>query len=409
MLNLKKDCLSLRSGRAGQKFVLSFSLTLLATEFLDELVFGVRESSGPLIRADLHLSYTEIGILLSVPGVFASLVEPVLGILGDVWNRRIIILGGGICFALACMLTASGQGFTLLLLAFMLFYPASGAFVSLSQAALMDAEPLRREQNMARWELAGSLGNVVGPPALGFALLIGYGWRGVHLVLFGLTVLLVAAAWRFSFASTAKLPGSSPDPSRISRAGFWSGLRGALRALRRRDVLCWLILLELADLMMDGLHSYLALYFVDVIGVSEARAGMTLIVWTCAGLPGDVLLLPLLERVRGLSYLRVSALVMLVLFPAFLLVPGVTLKLVMLGVIGFANAGWYAILKAQLYAAMPGQSGAVMTIANISGLFNSLIPLGIALAAERFGLGAAMWLLLFGPLALLFGVPRESK
>ncbi len=408
MLNLEKVRLSLHPARAGRRFVLSFSLTLLATEFLDEFVFGVREASWPLIRADLNLSYTEIGILLSVPGIFASLIEPVLGILGDVWNRRFIILGGGICFALACLLTASGQSFTLLLLAFMLFYPASGAFVSLSQAALMDAEPLRREQNMARWELAGSLGNVVGPPVLGLALLIGYGWRGVHLVLFGLTVLLLIAAWRFSFSSPV-LPASLSESQRKCRPGFWSGLRGALGALRRREVLRWLVLLELADLMMDGLHSYLALYFVDVLGVSEALAGMTLIVWTFAGLPGDVLLLPLLERVRGLSYLRVSALVMLVLFPAFLLVPGVTLKLVMLGLIGFANAGWYAILKAQLYASMPGQSGAVMTLANVSGLFNSLIPLGIALVAERFGLGAAMWLLIFGPLALLFGVPRESK
>jgi FSR family fosmidomycin resistance protein-like MFS transporter len=405
MLNLKKECLSLRSGRAGQRFVFSFALTLLAIEFLDELVFGVREAAWPLLRADLHLSYTEIGILLSVPGIFASVVEPILGILGDVWNRRVIILGGGICFALASLLIASSQSHTLLLLGFMLFYPAAGAFVSLSQAALMDAEPLRREQNMARWELAGSLGNVVGPPLLGLALLFGHGWRGVHLILFGLTVLLVVATWRFSLVSSP----SSTDASQIYRAGFWSGLRGALGALRRREVLRWLILLELADLMMDGLHSYLALYFVDVIGVSEARAGMTLIVWTCAGLPGDMLLLPLLERVRGLSHLRVSALVMLVLFPAFLLIPGVTLKLVMLGLIGFANAGWYAILKAQLYAAMPGQSGAVMTLANVSGLFNSLIPLGIALVAERFGLGTAMWLLLLGPLALLFGVPRESK
>jgi FSR family fosmidomycin resistance protein-like MFS transporter len=128
-----------------------------------------------------------------------------------------------------------------------------------------------------------------------------------------------------------------------------------------------------------------------------------------ARLPGDILLLPLLERVRGLSYLRLSAMVMLLLFPAFLLVPGMWMKLVVLGMIGFGNAGWYSILKAQLYASMEGRSGTVMTIGNVSGLFNSLIPLGLGLVAERFGLTAAMWLLILGPLSLLFGVPRESK
>lgn len=36
-------------------------------------------------------------------------------------------------------------------MAFILFYPASGAFVNLSQATLMDSETDRHEQNMARW------------------------------------------------------------------------------------------------------------------------------------------------------------------------------------------------------------------------------------------------------------------
>ncbi len=403
MLNLKKLCLAPFKRRAGQKLVLSFSFTLLAIEFLDEFIFGLREASWPLVRNDLQLSYTEIGLLLSVPGICGNLIEPVLGILGDVWKRRVIILSGGIIFTLASLLTASSQGFTLLLLSFIMFNPASGAFVGLSQAALMDAAPARREQNMARWELAGSLGNVFGPPVLGLAMLVGASWRGVYLVLFVLSLLLVFATWQFPFTTPS---GSSEQAERIK---LWDGIRGAFKALRRREVVRWLVLLELADLMMDGLHAYLALYFVDVAGLTEAQAGLSLIVWTCAGLPGDILLLPLLERVRGLSYLRWSALVMLLLFPLFLLVPGVWPKLLMLGLIGFANAGWYSILKAQLYAAMPGQSGTVMTVGNVSGLFNSLIPLGIALAAERFGLGAAMWLLILGPLALLFGVPRESK
>ncbi|MBC7909129.1 MAG: MFS transporter [Pyrinomonadaceae bacterium] len=403
MLHLKNESLALRLGRAGRKCALSFSFTLLAIEFLDEFVFGVREVSWPLVRNDLQLSYTEIGLLMSVPSIFGCVVEPVLGILGDVWKRRAIILGGGIFFTLAFLLIAVSNGFTLLLLAFMLFSPASGAFVNLSQAALMDAAPARREQNMARWELAGSLGNVVGPLALGLALMVGAGWRGVHVILFALSLMLVAAAWRFPFVTP------SADMEQHARIGLWKGVRQALRALKRREVLRWLILLELADLVMDGLHGYLALYFVDVVGLSEAQAGLSLIVWTCAGLPGDILLLPLLERVRGLSYLRLSALVILLLFPAFLLVPGVTLKLVVLGLIGFSNAGWYSILKAQLYAAMPGQSGAVMALGNLSGLFTSLVPLGLGLFAERFGLGAAMWLLLLGPIALLFGVPRESK
>ena len=53
-------------------------------EFLDELVFGVGEVALPLIRDDLTLTYTQIGLLLSLPGIIAAFIEPFIGILGDV-------------------------------------------------------------------------------------------------------------------------------------------------------------------------------------------------------------------------------------------------------------------------------------------------------------------------------------
>ena len=133
-----------------------FILTLLAIEFLDEFIFGAQEAAWPLVRTDLGLSYVQIGLLLGLPGVVSSLVEPFLGILGDVWKRNVLILGGGLVFALALLLTALSQSFPVLLTSFILFYPASGAFVSLSQATLMDTDTARHEQNMARWASAGA-------------------------------------------------------------------------------------------------------------------------------------------------------------------------------------------------------------------------------------------------------------
>ena len=56
---------------------------------------------------------------------------------------------------------------------------------------------------------------------------------------------------------------------------------------------------------------------------------------------------------------------------------------------------------------MPGQSATVMALGNLFGLFGTLIPLAIGMAAEWFGLRTAMWLLLVAPVALLVGVPGE--
>jgi len=381
-----------------------FTFTLLAIEFLDELVDGSRQAAWPLIRRDLSLSYAEIGLLLTIPNLVASIIEPPLDLLGDTRHRRTIILAGGVCFALSLLFVSLSTGFFFLLLAFVLFYPASGAFVSLSQAALMDSAPARHEQNMARWAFAGSLGIVAGSLALNATVTAaGASWRAWFGALCVISLLLVVAARRFAF--------NAPDSAvaEYKQVNIKQGLLDALRALRRGEVRRWLILLEFADLMLDGFHGFLALYFVDVVGVTEARAGVAIAVWTGIGLCGDLLLIPLLERVRGLSYLRWSAFAMLLLFPAFLLAPGVYAKLVLLGLVGITNAGWYSILKAQLYSAMPAQSGAALALNNFSGLLGGLIPLALGLVAERFGLGAMMWLLLAGPLALLAAIPRREK
>ena len=131
--------------------VIVLAIIFLSIELLDELVDGVRGAAWPLIRNDLHLSYVQVGMLLTIPNTISSLIEPILGILGDIGQRRQLILGGGVAFALALLLISLSHNFPLLLAAFVLFYPASGCFVNLSQATLMDIKPTRHEQNMARW------------------------------------------------------------------------------------------------------------------------------------------------------------------------------------------------------------------------------------------------------------------
>jgi FSR family fosmidomycin resistance protein-like MFS transporter len=383
---------------------LGLMLTILAIEFLDELVDGVGGAAWPLIRDDLKLSYLEIGVLLSVPRIIGSSLEPAFGILADVGWKRVLVLGGGVAFALGLALVGTAHSFWALLLAWVVFNPASGAFVSLSQATLADAEPQRLEQNMARWALAGSLGNVLGPLVVSACIGVGLGWRPAFLVLAALAVVTLHKVWRE--AESRETPHQ--DTAGFSGfLGFLEGLRGALRALRRGEVLRWLVLLECADLMGDVFRGYAALYFVDVARSSESAASLAVAVLTGVGLVGDALLLPLLERVRGIPYLRVSAILTALTFPAFLLAPG-GWKLVLLGALGVLNSGWYSILKARLYSSLPGQSGTALAVSNVSGLVGSLIPLALGALAERLGLGVAMWALLLGPIALIVGLPRQD-
>ena len=379
------------------------SFIYLLIEFLDELIYGISEAAWPIIRNDLHLNYIQIGVALSLPGLLANFIEPFLFTLADTWKRRIVILAGGIFFTISLALTGISYSFLFLLSSYILFHPSSGAFVSLSQASLMDLQTERREQNMARWTFAGSLGVFIGPVLLSGAAYVGFGWRGMFLLLALFSTLILFSAWN-------KIPNDMPHP--VSFPHFKDILDQFMltfKALKNRTVVRWLILLEFSDLMLDVLYAFLPLYFVDVAHFTPVQAALSVAIWTGVGLLGDFLLIPLVERVNGLDYLRISVIIELILFPIFLLSPQTWLKLIILAFMGFFNSGWYAILKANLFESMHGQSGAVLTLDNVSGLFGKLIPFGIGLAAYNFGIGSAMWILLAGPIALFIALPKKKN
>ncbi len=356
---------------------------------------GTYAAAWPLIRDDLGLSYAEVGIVLAVPGFVGSALDPLIGAAADTARRRALLLFGGFAFALSAALASASVGFWTLLLALLIGNPATGAFVSLAQATLMDLAPERREQNMARWTLAGSFGYVGGPVVIAVALWVGVGWRGalagLALVALGLTL----AARRL------------PALAHMDGGSLVQSLAAALRALRRREVLRWLALLEAADLLLDVLFYFLALYLVDVAGWSVVEAAAGVAVWTAAGLVGDALLIPVLRFVPGPVYLRASALGALACYPLFLVVPGHWPKLVLLAALGLLNSGWYAIPKAGLYGSLPGRSGAAIALGGLTGLVSAAVPLGVGVAAEVAGLGATMWALLASPVILLVLTPRR--
>jgi FSR family fosmidomycin resistance protein-like MFS transporter len=378
----------------------------LIIEFLDELVFGVGEVAWPLLRDDLRLTYTQIGLLLSLPGIIAAFIEPLIGVLGDVWKRRALILGGGLVFAVSLLLTSLSNSFLILLISYIMFNPASSAFVNLSQANLMDSDPKRHTQNMARWTFAGSVGVLTGPLLLGLFVYLGLGWRGTFALLASISALcLLAASRNLPPDSTPVLQGAFP-----SLGVLFNGFGAAFSALKRKEVWRWLLLLEFADLMLDVLFSFLALYFVDVGHATETQAGIAVTVWLAMGLVTDFLFIPIVDRQKdAIRFLRRTAFVELIAFAGFLIIPGFIPKLIFVILVNLFNTGWYSILQGRLYSSLPGQSASVMAIGVVTTPIAKFIPIVIGFLADRYGLGTAMWMLILGPIALLIGLPKNGQ
>jgi FSR family fosmidomycin resistance protein-like MFS transporter len=373
----------------------------LAVELADELADGAKGAALPLIRHDLGLSYGQVGLLASVPLLAGGALELPLGILaGDAGRRRRFILGGGIVFVLSLLAVAGARSYAVLLAAFTVFYPASGAFVSLTQAELMEADPDRQAQVMARWDLAGSAGAVAGPLLLAAVLAAGGGWRAAYLVLAALSAL----AW---VGTCLRDPGRGPAGTGssvpVASPAWTERAREVLAALRDWSVVRWLVLLEVADLLVDVLTGFLALYLVDVAHLKPGIAALAIAIRLGAALAGDAALVFVLERVADVTVLRASAAAAALAYPGFLLAPGPVAKLAILAVLSAATAPWYPLLQARLYGSLPGRSPVAVTLSSAAGLAGGLGPLAVGLIAEGLGLSWALAALAVVPVVILAG------
>jgi MFS transporter, FSR family, fosmidomycin resistance protein len=382
----------------------------LAVELADELVDGAKGAALPLIRHDLGLSYGQVGLLASVPLLVGGALELPLGIMasGTVRRRR-AVLAGGIVFILSLLAVAGARSFLVLLAAFTVFFPASGAFVSLTQAELMDAWPDRQARVMARWDLAGSTGAVAGPLLLTAVLAAGGGWRTAYLAL----AAAAAVAWLGTcLRDPVPVAAASPAadaPDGLADGGFWARARLVLGALRDRSTMRWVLLIEVADLLVDVLTGFLALYLVDVAHLPPAVAALAIALRLGAGLAGDAVLVLVLERVADVTVLRASAVAAALLYPGFLLAPGPAAKLIILAVLSAATAPWYPILQARLYGSLPGRSSVAVTLSSAAALAGGLGPLTVGLIAQAFGLSWALAVLVVVPVAVLAGSAGASR
>ena len=186
------------------------------------------------------------------------------------------------------------------------------------------------------------------------------------------------------------------------------GWRLVLAALRDWPTARWVLLTEVADLLVDVLTGFLALYLVDAAHLPPPVAALAIAIRLGAGLAGDAALVLILERVADVTVLRASAVAAALLYPGFLLAPGPVAKVIILAVLSAATAPWYPILQARLYGSLPGRSSVAVTLSSAAALAGGLGPLAVGLIAQAFGLSWALAVLVVVPVAVLAGSAGAS-
>lgn len=162
------------------------------------------------------------------------------------------------------MLLGNVTSYALLLLAFVVSYPAGGAAVDLSQAVIIDAAPSESPRTMTRWTLLSSIGDFLAPLVVSTFVALHLGWTEL--------CWLAAALWLVAALLLAPLrfppPCTDPEVNEHSEeTSMWASLR---EAVHDPLLLRWSGLCVIPTMLDEVFLSFVVLYLRDMLHVSEA-------------------------------------------------------------------------------------------------------------------------------------------
>jgi predicted MFS family arabinose efflux permease len=250
--------------------VASLTLGIFAIVTSEILPIGLLTTIG----AEFGVSDGVAGLTMTLPGIVAAIAAPVVTLATARLDRRAMLCVLMAVLAVADVLAAGANSYSVMLVSRVLVGLTIGGFWSIG-AGLADRLVPARSVGLATALIfsAVPLGSVLGVPA---GTLIGHlaGWRTAFLVLAALAVLVLAAL----LILLPPLPARQVTSPRV--------LLGLLRARGTRIALLVTFLIVLAHF---GTYTYVTPFLQDVTGLHPAAVGAVLLVYGVAGIAGTFL------------------------------------------------------------------------------------------------------------------------
>jgi MFS family permease len=357
---------------------------LLSVALLDELSSGVAPNGSPDLLHDFHVSPAlAAGWTLVAMQLLGALEAPLFALTAR-WPRRSLLAAAQLAMAATCLCAAAASSHWTLLLALLLYGPATGIACGTAQAALVDGAPGYGEQVLSRWALYQSIGDLAAPLLLAGLALFGSGWRAAFVV-----AAAAALAQAVLVRAGPALPRQVPT-AHEEEPGSGGGIRVAI---------LWCGAGVLCTLMDEVLVSFGALHL-EALGATGAQRGVALAAGTLGAMGALLVAQRLLARLGGMRVLLVSSAGCAVVFAACLVASSLPLGATLLALTFALAAPLHPAVSARAFAALPGRSTAVNVINSSMATVELLIPLLLGAIADRFGVRAALAAMILEPVAL---------
>ncbi len=179
-------------GTTGRVFTILCVMYFLT--YIDRVNISV---AAPLIKGELHLSNTELGLALSAFGVSYALLQIVNGFIGDRFGPRRVLCALGTLWGIGTLLTGLVTGLPALIASRILVGLGEAGTIPTSTRAMANWLPAaRRGLGQGMTHSAARLAAAATPPIV-VAMIPFIGWRGAFVVLGALSLVWVVVWWLY--------------------------------------------------------------------------------------------------------------------------------------------------------------------------------------------------------------------
>jgi FSR family fosmidomycin resistance protein-like MFS transporter len=364
----------------------------LAARFMDELLGGLPAVLMPTIRSQLGLSYSQVGLLSLTINYVSAIVEPINGLLIDLWKRPWLMAWGAAGIGLGTMVIGLAPTLAILMLGFAIYGLASGPLAHTADVVLVESYPDAPDRIYTRATALDTLGALLGPLSVAAVIWLGLEWRWL-MVSLGFSSLLYAII----ILRTHFPPGVNSEKQATD--GFWKSLTGNLRmVLHSKQALRWLLFLFVLAVLESPMQ-FTTIWLREQVGMSQALIGLYQALQMAVGIISLLYLDRWLSKRSYRHILLVTSLALLVLYPIWLWLPGIWPRFVLSIPISFLFTVYWPIGKAQSLVAVPGRGGTITAIQSLLGFIPLTLLFG--LLAESFDLTSAMLWIYFGGALLM--------
>ncbi|WP_245641056.1 MFS transporter [Streptomyces megasporus] len=378
---------------AAVAVVVALAVALFSLSTVETLPVGLL----PVIAADLDVSRSAVGLLVTGYGVVVAVASVPLTHLARRAPRRALLIGLLVLFVLANLVSAAAPGYWVLLAARITVALTHAVFWSIVAATAAGLFPPEVRGRVVAGLFSGlSLAGVVGVPA-GTWLGQQFGWRVPFVVMsaFGFLALVTV---------TALLPSTALGGGHASVGAEPSARRFAVLMVTTALVICG---------VFTG-YTYITAFLTDVTGFSQGAVAPLLLASGIAGIAGTYVAGAFVDRHPRHTMVLAVGLLTATMLGLYLFGGARPAAVCLVALLGFSMASMTTSLQSRILQVAPGSTEIASAVG--SAVFNVGIAggslLGGLLLPTALGVEGAVLVggvLAVGALAVLLGEPWVAR